>query len=211
MASFNSEDVINVACAIFRSKENTVVKDNTKGIPTSKLAMLEHFSGKNVIEITDEDRDFASICVKHLQHRLLMNQLRGQNQSKFVDDIIHLTQKGTIADRYFGVAVWIPRVVLGMVAEDQQKLDIAHIAFRSQYQGSLGDKVTIDFHPIRVKFVHEYDCYRHFGHDGNGNLIGFLNKNQLTGKLTGKVKAHEVSKYNGGGKVTYLNYVKVVK
>ena len=56
--------------------------------------------------------------------------------------------------------------------------------------------------------MHEYNCFRHFGHDGKGNLIGFLNKKELSGIIVGKVKKQEVSNFNNNGKVTYLNYVK---
>jgi hypothetical protein len=208
MMKFNTTEVITVACAVFRINGNTVVKDNDKGIPTSKLMLMEHFAGKNVITVTDEDQAFASLCGQHLQHRLLMSQLSDREQSDFVSKVTALTQNETIASNNFGFAVWIPKVVQGIQAEDQQKLDLAHLSFRSQYQGKVGEKLSVNFHPIRVKFVHEYNCFRHFGHDGNGNLIGFLHKKQLSGKITGKIKAHQVSSFNNHGKVTYLNYVK---
>lgn len=211
MSTFDTNEVIAVACAVFRINGNTVVRENSKGTLTSKLLMMEHVSGKNLVNITDEDREFASLCVKQLQHRLLMSQLSGRDQNDFIDKVTEITHHSTTTLKQFGFIAWIPKVVLGMQAEDQQKLDLAHLSFRSQYQGTLGEKLAIDFHPIRIKFVHEYRCFRHFGHDGKGNLIGFLNKNQLSGKITGKIKTHEVSKFNNGGKVTYLNYVKVDK
>lgn len=211
MATYTRQDVVAVACALYRINGNQIIKDGAKDQIPSKLLMAEHFAGKVIVDVTDADREYADVCVAQLQHRQLMNQLTDRQQSDFIDDITAMTHRDTIPSNKFGIAVWIPKVVAGMQAEEQQKLDISHLAFTSKFQGKVGEKLTVEFHPIRVKFVHEYGCYRHFGHDGNGNLIGFLNKKSLTGKVCGKIKSQETSKYNNNGKVTYLNYVKEVE
>lgn len=210
MSQHDSLEVFVVACAIYRINDQQIVKDNDKNIATSKKIMSDHFAKIQLVELTDTDREQAESCVAQLKNRVLMNQLTDRKQTDFIDEVCGLVSKNTIGSNKFGLAVWIPKIVAGMLVEDQQRLDVAHIAFSSQYQGRLGERLTVEFHPIRVKFVHEYNCFRHFGHDGRGNLIGFLNKKELSGKITGKVKTQEVSKFNNNGKVTYLNYVKEV-
>lgn len=213
MKAFDLKEVVAVTCALYRINNNKVVKDNEQKLPTSKDLLTDHFTNNKLTIVTEADREYASLCIAQLQHRIIMNQLTGRNTNDFIDNITQLVVEPAdkITQRKFGLAVWIPAVVAGMQAEEQQKLDIAHLSFSSKFQGKCGDKITVNFHPIRVKYVHEYSCFRHFGHDGNGNLIGFLSKKELSGKIKGNVKAHEVSKYNNSGKVTYLNYVKVVE
>lgn len=211
MAVYPKQDVFEVACALFRLNGNKVIKADEKNVVNSKTQLQDHFDSKTVVTITEMDRSFADLCVRQLQHRLLLNQLTARNQSDFIDNVTSLSNLDTINAKKFGTVVWIPKVVEGMIAEDQQKVEVAHMSFASKYQGKVGEKLTTNFIPLRVKYVHEYSCFRHFGHDGNGNLIGFLHKTQLEGVITGKIKAHEVSKFNNHGRVTYLNYVKVAK
>lgn len=206
-------DVVSAACAIFRINDNKVVRDNPEQIPTSKQMIIDHFLNDKTVEITDSDREQADTCIKQLQHRLLMAQLSSKSQSEFVEEITQLVlaPTETIGKNKLGLAVWIPKVVQSIVAEDQKNLEVARFAFNSKYVGKLGEKVELTFNPFSVKFVREYNCFRHFGHDEHGNLIGFLNKTQITGPITGRVKTHNTSKYHNGGRVTYLNYVKGVK
>jgi len=208
MKQHNILDVFAVACAIYRTNGNQVVRDNDKNIPTSKMLLVNHFTNTQLVAIADEDRAQAELCMSQLKYRVLMNQLTDRKQSDFVTEVCDLSAKTALSANKFGVAVWVPKVVAGMHAEEQQRLDIARVAATSQYQGRIGEKISLEFHPIRVKFVHEYGCFRHFGHDGKGNLIGFLNKKEISGTIAGKVKKQEISKFNNNGKVTYLNYVK---
>lgn len=213
MKTFDRQEVIAVACALYRTNGNKVIKDNDKKLPTSKQLLVDHFENIALVDVTDADREFATVCCSQIQHRVLMNALVDRNSNDFLDKVSDLVigphEKFSV--NKFGLAVWIPAVTAGMQAEEQQKLDLASLAFSSKYQGKLGEKITVNFTPIRVKYVPNYSCFRHFGHDGNGNLIGFLHKKELKGKIHGKVKAQEVSKYNGNGRVTYLNYVKEVE
>jgi hypothetical protein len=204
---FDQQEVLAVACALYRIN-GEVVRANDHKDPTSKEQIVDHFVNNKPVEVTDVDREYADLCLKHLQHRVLMNQLTDRHSNDFMNSITEMTFKTSISNRQLGIAVWIPKVVAGMQAEDQQKIDLAHMAAISRYQGKKGEKLEVNFHPIRIKWVHEISCFRHFGHDGNGNLIGFLNKKELSGKIKGKVKSQEVSKYHNGGRVTYLNYVK---
>jgi hypothetical protein len=208
MPQYDTLDVFAVVCAIYRANGNQIVKDNDKNIPTNKKLVLDHFADLHIVDVTDVDREQAVLCLSQLKNRVLINQLTDRKQNDFINGVCELATKNKIGANKFGIAVWIPKVIAGMKAEEQQQLDVAHIAFTSYYQGRIGEKITLEFHPIRVKFMHEYNCFRHFGHDGNGNLIGFLNKKELSGIINGKVKKHDISKFNNNGKVTYLNYVK---
>lgn len=210
MQKFNQQDVFEVACAIYRINGGKVNKDFDKTIKSSKQLLVDHFTDIAKLEVTDADCTLAEECCSQLKNRALVNQLTNRTQSDFIDSVLELAQANVISLKKFGIAVWVPQVVAGIQAEDQQKVDVGHLAYTSQYQGQLGSKLAVNFEPIRVKFVREYSCFRHLGHDGNGNLIGFLHKKELSGKITGKVKAHQSSKFISG-KVTYLNYVKESK
>lgn len=213
MSKFDRQEVIAVACALYRINGNTVVRDNNKKLPTSKQLLIDHFVNNKLIEVTETDRESATQCFSQIQHRVLMNHLTDRKTTEFLDVISELVigPVETFSVKKFAYAVWIPSVVAGMQAEEQQKLDLAHFAITSKFQGKLGEKLVVDFTPIRVKYAHSYSCWRYFGHDGNGNLIGFLSKKELKGKIQGKIKSHQVSKYHNGGRVTYLNYVKGVE
>lgn len=213
MSKFDRQEVIAAACALYRINGNTVVKDNDKKIPTSKQLLVDHFLNNKTVEVTDEDREFAKVCALQIQHRVLMNHLTDRKTNDFIDTVSDLVvgPSEVITEKKFGFVVWVPSVVAGMQAEEQQKLDLAHFAITSKFQGKPGEKLVVNFTPIRVKYAHTYSCWRYFGHDGNGNLIGFLSKKELKGKIQGKIKSHQVSKYHNGGRVTYLNYVKGVE
>lgn len=210
---FERKEVIAAACALYRINGNKVVKDNDKKLPTSKQLLVDHFVNNKQIEITNADREFGDACVSQIQHRVLVNHLTDRKTGEFIDKVSDLVigPFETIAEKKFGYIAWVPAIVAGFQAEEQQKIDLAHLVYSSKYQGKLGEKIVVNFTPIRVKYAHSYSCWRYFGHDGNGNLIGFLSKKELKGKIQGKVKSHQVSKYNSGGRVTYLNYVKEVE
>ena len=210
---YNTQEVIAAACALYRINGNAVVKDNDKKLPTSKQLLVDYFVNNKPFEVTEVDREFAVGCIAQIQHRVLMNHLTDRKTTDFLDKLsdIVIGPNDVVSEKKFGYMVWVPAVVSGMQAEEQQKLDLAHLVYTSKYQGKLGEKIAVNFTPIRVKYAHSYSCWRYFGHDGNGNLIGFLSKKELKGKIQGKVKSHEVSKYNGGGRVTYLNYVKEIE
>lgn len=211
MKSFDLREVLAVACAIYRANGNKVVKFNEDKIPASKDVIAAHFIKGETVEVTDADRTSGEEVLNNIQHRSLMMQIANRKQGSFVNNVTQILQADKVPANRLGFVVWAPKIAESIRLEDQQKLDLAQLALTSNYIGTVGDKITVNFTPIRNRFSREYNCYRCFGHDDHGNLVGFLSKKELTGKIVGRVKTQEVSKYNNGAKVTYLNYVKVVK
>jgi hypothetical protein len=205
---YDRRDVIAVAWAIFREAGNKIVRE---GEVSSRDRLDQHFNGSAKIAVTNEDFEQADTVLSYVQQRTTMNALTGAKVAAFVVDVIAITEKDTISERDFGRIVWLPKLYTDMVGKDDVKQELAHFTVSSKFVGKIKDKLSINFTPISVSYNRDYGCWRHLGHDGNGNLIGFLNKNQMSGAITGRVKKQENSRYNGNAKVTYLNYVQGVK
>ena len=201
---FNTKEVITVACAVFRESNNKVVRE---GITSSKDRIMAHFNTTVPIAVTESDVEMANTMLLYLQQKTVLNALIGAKISPFVEDVVRITENPTISERDFGRIVWLPKLYADMIARDEVKQDLAHYTINSIYVGKIKDKIKINFIPLAVSYVRDYNCFRHLGHDGNGNLIGFLNKEKISGSIRGRVKKHEVSTYHGGARITYLNYV----
>jgi hypothetical protein len=205
--NYSTRDVVAVACAIFREAGNTVKRDGTD---SSRIRLEQHFADQPVA-VTDVDREMAETVVTYVQQKSTLNALTGAKVSAFVQDLIELAGAENINSRQFGRIVWLPKLYTDMVAKDEAKQDLAHYIITSRYVGKIKDKLEIDFTPLTVNYSRDYNCYRHLGHDGHGNLIGFLSKAQHSGPIKGNIKKHSTSSYHSNAKVTYLNYVQGVK
>ncbi len=203
----NTTEVVAVACAIFREAGNTVKRE---GEESSKARLEQHFKGQEV-SVTDADREMADTVVSYVQQRATIDALTGAKVSVFVQDVVELANTKDINERQFGRIVWLPKLYVDMTARDDVKQELAHYTITSKYVGKIKDKLTINFTPLTVNYSRDYNCYRHLGHDGHGNLIGFLSKAQHSGPIKGHIKKHSTSTYHGNAKVTYLNYVQGVK
>lgn len=207
MQKFNTQDVIAVTCAIFREAENKVSRD---GKQSGKQRLELHYN-REPVTVTDADREKAETVLQYVQQRTTMDALTGAKVSAFVREVLDLAVNDTISERNFGRIVWLPKLYADMVARDEVKQELAHYTVTSKYVGKIKDKLEINFTPLTVKYSRDYNCYRHLGHDEHGNLIGFLNKQQLSGRIRGRVKKQSTSSYHGNARVTYLNYVQGVK
>ena len=205
---YNAQEVVAVACAIFREAGNKVVREDH---PTSRDRLDLHYENKGSLTVTAEDHTQAETIIAYVQQRTTMDALTGAKVAPFVREVVALVDKDTVSERDFGRIVWLPKLYADMTARDDVKQELAHFTITSKFVGSIKDKITINFTPLSVSYNRDYGCWRHLGHDGNGNLIGFLNKNKMSGAITGRVKKQETSRYNGNAKVTYLNYVQGVK
>jgi hypothetical protein len=214
---FDTAEVLVVAQAIFRLEGNKINRGDFDFVAkfqqvSSKERIVAHFNNTKLIEVTDDDRDVAGAIASHIQQRVIMDTLMQKEISNFITDINTIVSREHIHQFDLGRVVWAPKLYADMVQQSTNQEDIAQYAISSVYVGKVKEKLELTFFPISIKFNREYNCFRHLGHDGQGNLIGFLNKNKIeTGRcIQGRVKSHSISQYNNNGKVTYLNYVRVL-
>lgn len=205
---YDTKEVIAVSQAIFREAGNQIVRE---GLVSSRDRLDTHFNESAKIAVLDEDRELADTILTYVQQRTTMDALTGAKVAPFVREVVALVEKDTISERDFGRIVWLPKLYTDMLGKDDVKQELAHYTTTSKFVGKIKDKLTVNFTPMSYSYNRDYGCWRHLGHDGNGNLIGFLSKQKMSGAITGRVKKQETSRYNGNAKVTYLNYVQGVK
>lgn len=205
-------EVLAVAQAAFRINSNKVVglADPPKGmVPNCKL-MRDHFDQIRAIEVTDEDRATANEMRGHIAQRLMLNKLSDWYASEFVEVVGELVAKSTVTRRELSSVAWAPRIYADMVTRDQATVALAHYTGSSKFSGKLKEKIQVNFTPITVKYSRDYYCFRHLGHDEYGNLIGFMHKERLSGRIAGRVKRHVKSDNLNRASITYINNVKAV-
>jgi len=211
---FDTAEVLSVAQAIFRLEGNKINRGDFDFVAkvqqvSSKERIVAHFNNTKLIEVTDTDRKTAATIASHIQQRVIMDTLTGKEVSGFIADINTIVGREHVHQFDLGRVVWAPKLYADMVQQSNHQEDIAHYAISSGYVGRVKEKIELDFTVISTKFNREFNCFRHLGHDGSGNLIGFLNKKSIgNGRIQGRVKSQSISQYNNNGKVTYLNYVK---
>lgn len=211
---FETAEVLAVAQAIFRLEGNKVNRGDfdfvtKKSSVSSKEQIIAHFNNTVPVMVTDQDREISKEIINHIQQRVILDTLAGKNISDFIGDVNNIICQETVHQFDLGRVVWAPKIYSDMVQRSSDQEDIARYAITSTYIGLAKQKIEIDFFPIYSKFVRDYNCFRHLGHDGNGNLVGFLFKKPLgAGRIQARVKSQSISKYNSNGKITYLNYVK---
>ena len=211
---FDTTEVLTVAQAIFRLEGNRINRGDFDFVAkvqqvSSKEHIVAHFNNTKLIEVTDADREVAKSIASYIQQRIIMDTLMQKEISDFITDINTIVGREYVHQFDLGRVVWAPKLYADMVQQSANQEDIAQYAISSAYVGRVKEKIELDFTVISVKYNREYECFRHLGHDGAGNLIGFLNKKSIgNGRIQGRVKSQSISKYNNNGRVTYLNYVK---
>lgn len=214
---FDTAEVLAVSQAIFRLEGNRINRGdfdpttNKHGI-SNKSQLVAHFDNSVPVEVTVADREIAQIIPAYIQQKIIMDTLTGKDTGDFVADINTIVGREHVHQFDLGRAVWAPKLYADMIKASDEREGIAQYAMTSVYVGQVKEKLELDFYPIYTKFSREYNCFRHLGHDGAGNLIGFLNKNKIENncRIQGRVKSHSVSRYNNNGKVTYINYVREI-
>lgn len=203
-------EALAAAVVAFRTNNNTVVKF-TDGKPGNREIVLEHLAGKSTLAITEEDRALALDIASYLAQKVTVASLVGSNIPDFTKKVADLIEKETIKGTDIGMLVWAPKLHADSIKRDDTKETIDRFVFTSTYIGKEKDKVEITFHLLNVRYNQAYNCYRHVGHDGNGNLVGFLNKNSIAdgSRIRARVKSCEMSRFYNNAKTTYLNFVKV--
>lgn len=211
--AINVLEAITLAVAAYRVNGNAVLSAGTPEhpVPNATLVKSSLFKQSTELQVTDEDRNRAEEIKAHITQQVMLTRLTGKSLTDFVERIGLIVEKETAPRTEAGIIVWVPKVYADMIAHDNQHHELAINGHSSNYIGRIGDKIELEFTTVIKRWNKEYLCYRYTGHDGNGNLVGFLCKHEYPAvvKLRAKVKAQEHSKFSGG-KTTYLNYTKAI-
>lgn len=216
MAKFSTIEVMSAAVAAYRTNGKTIIaniRPNDVDVSTNRDIQDAILAKKpDAIKVTEQDIAMAETIINDLQQRGMIAGIKGATVSDFTARAIALCNEETLAPYNLGIATWVPKLHADMQAEDVVKHELNMIAFGSKFIGKIGDKVEIDFVPVVVRYNTNYNVWRHTGHDGHGNLVGFLKKDKVDGpaRIKGCVKQQNDSRYTNG-KTTILNYVKVIK
>lgn len=197
------------AVAVYRTNGNRVEKFSETN-PGNKELALDLLDAGN---ITDEDIATAQEICNYMAQKITLAELTGSRVNDFFRDIQKLASSEQVAYFNLGQLVWAPKLVDDARKQDGIKEDINQYYFTSKYIGQEKDRVELDFVPIDTRYLSVYNCYRHVGHDSNGNLITFLNKNLIDTpkRIKARVKGCDINRYYNQAKTTNLNFVKVVE
>ena len=208
----NTVDLLAVAQAAYRINGNALLKDTRNDLIANGVLVKAHLAGTTKLELIPDDTDQATAIKSYISQRVMLSRLIGKPLGDFVEQIGDLLEKEQVNKKNAGILAWAPKVYADMIKADDNSQDIARIATTSRYIGKVGDKVELEFHTIIKRWNANYNCYRYTGHDGKGNLIGFLCKNDYPAiiKLKARIKACEESRFTNG-RTTYINYTKEIK
>lgn len=216
MAKFSTIEVISAAVAVYRKNGNKIIAtgNHNEGGDNTNRTLLDAILSKkpDAIKVTEDDVAMAETIINDLQQRGMIAGLKGSAVSDFTARAIAMCNEEQMSGYNIGISTWIPKLHADMQAEDVIQHELNMIAFGSKYIGKIGDKVEINFVPVVVRYNTNYNVWRHTGHDGQGNLVGFLKKDKIDvpTRIKGCVKTQNESRYTKG-KTTIFNYVKVIK
>lgn len=196
------------AIAVYRENGNRVEKYSATATGNKEMALALLDSGN----ISDSDIETAKEIRAYMGQKLTIAELTGGRVSDFFRDISNIINEEQVAYFSVGLIVWAPKVVDDAKKRDDIKEDINQFYFTSKYIGQVKDKVELNFTPIDVRYLTIFNCYRHVGHDNNGNLITFLNKNSINtpSRIKARVKGCDINRFYNNAKATNLNFVKVI-
>jgi hypothetical protein len=206
-------ELLSVVQAAYRINGFAMLREAKDDKNSNGVMVKAHYyePEKHRITVTDDDRTQAEAIRSYLTQRSMLAKLTGRALSDFATSIAEKLENEKASLRDAGILTWAPKVCADLQKADEAQQDFARISITSNFIGKLKSKVEIDFTTISKRWNNNYNCFRYTGHDGNGNLIGFLSKHDYPAqvRIRGNVKAHENGRLTSG-KTTYLNYTKAV-
>ena len=214
MSSIAVIDILAVACAAYRINGNQILRESKDDKIANGVLVKAHFLDNKHLDVTDEDRERAEEVKNYICQRVTMMLLTNTVVNDFLSSVFTIVSSEKTHPRNIGMATWAPKLCADLTRTDEQKHEMTVLSYGSNYLGKVGDKIELTFTTVVERWTQSYNCYRYTGHDGQGNLVGFLSKNKLSSqtgvKIKGRIKTTEKGRFTGG-KTTYLNYVKEIK
>jgi hypothetical protein len=194
--------------------ERNALRGPDQTIVPNRQLMLDCLQGCAVpFVINDFHVKQAESIVQYLQQTGIMQTLINRND-RFLNQINQLLLESSLNSKDFGIIAWAPKLVSDYQKKDHVREVSAQFERRSRYIGKLGDKIQTDFTLIDSRYIQSMDCHAVYGHDGEGNLLFYWAKESKkiinSGRMQGRVKAHNQDTYRGNACVTTLNYVKII-
>ena len=187
--------------------------DSVIRVTPNKTLMMSRFLEPTAPLLAPTDADYvaADTAISDIKNDILMRRLADRHVGEFAKSLYDVISQDQCTVRDCGLVAFVPRTHSDMMARVVKDDMVNEVARTSQLLGQVGDKVTLDFVIIDSRYVQQYNCYSVHGHDGQGNLVSFLTSKQeyaTSGKISGRVKRAEPSRYHNGASVTQLNFVK---
>ena len=192
-------------------------KDAIIEVTPNKVLMRDSFAfepGSNPALVPNEqDYIDADLAIDTIQQDVLLKRLSDQRVNEYMDAMATKLGEANCDSRDCGLIAFVPMTYKRLIEAQVKKETTIMLGANSKYLGSVGDKVELDFVMIDSRFMLQYNCYSVNGHDNNGNLVNFLTAHKelaASGRIKGKVKRTEQSRWHNNACVTQLNFVKVV-
>ena len=204
-------ELLAVAQAAYRENGNELHQSSKDGKVANGILVKEAvYNNKPTVTVTDEDRVHAQNIKDYITQRVMLSKLTGKSLNEFIVKIGDILVQESTSIRNAGLLTWAPKVYADLQKAEDVNQELSVLGITSKYIGQVGSKIEIEFHTVTKRWT-QFGCFRYVGHDGNGNLIGFLSKHEYPAvvKIKARIKNCEISKFSGG-KTTYLNYTKQV-
>lgn len=215
-----AENVLAMACAIFRIKGYTSVSSFTGNDGEERWNSKEHLSYQMVpdlsteyrvlIKVTQEDVNNANAIVSY--YRRLTFGVIADNLNDYMQRVFASTQQPEVKFKDFGVLASVP----GLYFKEMEKKRIVQESKDAiqEHIGVVGESILLNIRYINTRLVPKLNCYAHDAITDTGHLVNFLNKAALgkTGEhqtIRAKVKSHGQN-FITKTVETQLNYVKPI-
>lgn len=196
-----------------RVERNALYSPEQTIVPNRQL-MLNYLQGNDTsFVVNDLHVKQAEGIMRYLQQTGIMQTLTNRSD-RFLNQINQLLLESTTKSKDFGIIAWAPKLVDDYQKKDHVREISARYEHSSRYVGQPKDKIQTDFVLIDSRYIQGMDCHAVYGHDGRGNLLFYWAKESKkiiqSGRIQGRVKAHNQDIRRGNACVTTLNYVKVI-
>lgn len=220
---WSAEEVLTMACAIYRTKGYTSISTYTNLDPDSELRWnnKEHLcyqivpeladkEYKVLVNVTQEDADTAHAIIQY--YRRLTFGVIADNLNDYMQRVFSSTQKAEVKFSDFGILASVPSAYDKEMTKRRIEKEAKNT--KQEHIGKIGESLILEIRYISTRFVQKLNCYAHDAVTNDGHLVNFLNKIELgkpgsVQKIRAKVKAHGVN-YQTKTIETQLNYVKVL-
>ena len=186
-------------------------------VTPNKVLMRDSFAiepGSNPELIaTEQDYEQADAAISAIQGDVIIRRLSDRRVSGFVHSLSEALSKDKLTQRDCGLVAFVPQTYASMLDRQEKQETTLMMSSTSKYLGKIGEKIQLDFTMMDSRYLQQYNCYSVNGHDEKGNLVNFLTAHQhlcKSGRISGKVKRTEESRFHNGAKVTQLNFVKAI-